>query len=150
MEDGPPSFPRGSTCPAVLRVSQECVGISHTGLSPSMDDLSRSFCYPFTSLYRDPTTPKPRKVSVWALPLSLAATDGISIDFSSSGYLDVSVPRVRLSCKQEMMGYYAHRVAPFGNLRIKACLTAPRSLSQLTTSFIASQRLGIHRLPFLA
>ena len=31
---------------------------------------------------------------VWALPLSLAATQGISFDFSSSGYLDVSVPRV--------------------------------------------------------
>ena len=31
---------------------------------------------------------------VWALPLSLAATRRISLDFSSSGYLDVSVPRV--------------------------------------------------------
>ncbi len=29
-------------------------------------------------------------------------------------------------------------VAPFGNLRIKACLAAPRSLSQLATSFFAS------------
>ncbi len=29
-------------------------------------------------------------------PLSLAATQGISVDFFSSGYLDVSVPRVRL------------------------------------------------------
>ena len=29
-------------------------------------------------------------------PRSLAATEGISIDFFSSGYLDVSVPRVRL------------------------------------------------------
>jgi len=28
-------------------------------------------------------------------PRSLAATDGISVDFFSSGYLDVSVPRVR-------------------------------------------------------
>ena len=32
---------------------------------------------------------------VWAGPLSLAATQGISVDFYSSGYLDVSVPRVR-------------------------------------------------------
>ena len=31
---------------------------------------------------------------VWALPSSLAATGGISFDYSSSGYLDVSVPRV--------------------------------------------------------
>ena len=33
---------------------------------------------------------------VWPLPLSLATTRGISFDFSSSGYLDVSVPRVPL------------------------------------------------------
>ena len=32
--------------------------------------------------------------SVWPLPFSLATTHGISFDFSSSGYLDVSVPRV--------------------------------------------------------
>ena len=32
---------------------------------------------------------------VWALPRSLAATGGIVITFSSCGYLDVSVPRVR-------------------------------------------------------
>ena len=31
---------------------------------------------------------------VWALPVSLAATPGITVVFSSSGYLDVSVRRV--------------------------------------------------------
>ena len=39
-------------------------------------------------------TPKVFLLSVWPLPLSLATTRGISVDFSSSGYLDVSVPRV--------------------------------------------------------
>ena len=33
---------------------------------------------------------------VWPLPLSLAATHGISFDFSSSAYLDVSLRRVPL------------------------------------------------------
>ena len=33
-------------------------------------------------------------LSVWPLTLSLATTHRISFDFSSSGYLDVSVPRV--------------------------------------------------------
>ena len=33
-------------------------------------------------------------LSVWALPRSLATTSGITIVFSSYGYLDVSVPRV--------------------------------------------------------
>ena len=39
-------------------------------------------------------TPKILLPSVWPLPLSLATTRRISVDFSSSGYLDVSVPRV--------------------------------------------------------
>ena len=34
---------------------------------------------------------------VWAVPLSLAATQGITFVFFSSGYLDVSVRRVPLS-----------------------------------------------------
>ena len=33
-------------------------------------------------------------IPVWALPISLAATLGIDVSFSSSGYLDVSVHRV--------------------------------------------------------
>ena len=80
-------------------------------------------------------------VSVWAGPRSLAATSGISIDFYSWSYLDVSVHSVRLThlCIQCMMtGHNPCRVSPFGNLRVKACLTARRSLSQFTTSFIAS------------
>ncbi len=36
----------------------------------------------------------PQQAVVWALPRSLAATEGIDLSFSSSGYLDVSVPRV--------------------------------------------------------
>ena len=32
--------------------------------------------------------------TVWAVPLSLVATDGISVDFFSSGYLDISVGRL--------------------------------------------------------
>ena len=39
-------------------------------------------------------TPNALLLSVWPLPLSLATTYGISFDFSSSAYLDVSVRRV--------------------------------------------------------
>ena len=38
--------------------------------------------------------PRNARISVWALPISLAATFGIDVSFSSSGYLDVSVHRV--------------------------------------------------------
>ena len=60
---------------------------------------------------------------VWAVPLSLATTCGITVVFSSSGYLDVSVPRVSFHAPM----YSARddrsstcRVAPFGNPRINA------------------------------
>ena len=42
------------------------------------------------------------------------------------------------------------QVVPFGNLRMYRSCAAPRSLSQLTTSFIASQTLGIHHAPLFA
>jgi hypothetical protein len=44
----------------------------------------------------------------------------------------------------------AGRVSPFGNLRIKAHLPAPRSLSQAVTSFVAYHRQGIHHMHLFA
>ena len=46
------------------------------------------------------------------------------------------------------VGYPAYTgwVSPFGHRRIKACLSAPRRFSQITTSFIASDCQGIHRI----
>ena len=38
--------------------------------------------------------PRDARTPVWALPLSLAATQGIEFSFFSSGYLDVSVHQV--------------------------------------------------------
>ena len=101
-----------------------------------------------------PHNPRDTEVSqVWAGPLSLAATDGITIVFFSWGYLDVSVPPVRHVelCIYSTLPVHYHRwVSPFGNLRVKACLAAHRGLSQLTTSFIAFLCLGIHRTPLVA
>ena len=112
--------------------------ISCTGLSPSTAAISRAFLY--ASCY-----------IMQALPISLAATLGISVDLFSCSYLDVSVRRVRLAylCIQYAIPYKGW-VAPFGNLRITACLLAPRSLSQATTSFIACNRQGIHHVHLFA
>lgn len=41
-------------------------------------------------------------------------------------------------------------VSLFGDPRIEACLPAPRGLSQVTTSFVGSWCLGIHRLHLVA
>jgi hypothetical protein len=60
------------------------VQISCKGLSPSMANISRLFHYPID-------------YHVQALPISLATTLGISVDFFSCSYLDVSVRRVRFA-----------------------------------------------------
>jgi hypothetical protein len=57
---------------------------------------------------------------------------------------------LRLWIQRRMTVHYHGRVAPFGDLRIKARLAAPRSFSQLATSFIAYSRQGIHRVLLVA
>ena len=77
---------------------------------------------------------------VWADPRSLAATSGISVDFFSSGYLDVSVHRVGFYClciQQQMVGRLIPPGFPIRTSPDQSLLAAPRGLSQLTTSFIA-------------
>ena len=85
-------------------------------------------------------------ILVWANPRSLATTNGITFVFFSSGYLDVSVLRVRL-----LKGYYIFNIVGCP-IRISAdqfVCANPRSFSQLITSFIASESLGIpHTLLF--
>ena len=69
--------------------------ISPTGILPSSSELSKSLrlSKPHVMSVRNPDS----KLSVWPLSRSLAATRKIDVSFSSSGYLDVSVPRVTLS-----------------------------------------------------
>ncbi len=81
--------------------------------------------------------PQPRRInpSVWPLPRSLATTSGISVDFSSSSYLDVSVqtvPCVRLFDSTHADRVLLCRVSPFGNLRIKAYLRLPEAYRSLS------------------
>ena len=73
-------------------------------------------------------TPKVLLLLVWPLPRSLATTSGISVDFSSSPYLDVSVqavPLIHLWIQCMMSGHDSRRIAPFGYLRIDAYLRLP-------------------------
>ena len=80
-------------------------------------------------------TPKVFLPSVWPLPRSLATTYGISVDVSSSPYLDVSVqavPRPRLFCSTRADSVLHCRVSPFGNLRFKAHLQLPEAYRSLS------------------
>ncbi len=99
-----------------------------------------------TSWTERPTTPGRQRVHaytdwVWAIPRSLATTRGVSVDFRSSGYLDVSVLRVtstRLCIQRAVTPHYRRRVFPFGNPRVKGCSAPNRGLSQPSTSFFGS------------
>ena len=82
-------------------------------------------------------SPQPRRInpSVWPLPRSLATTSGISVDFSSSPYLDVSVqavPYVRLFDSTHVDRVLLCQVSPFGNLRINAYVQLPEAYRSLS------------------
>jgi hypothetical protein len=109
---------------------------THTGLSPSMACLPRHFRFNHTQ-----HRPGPR---------SLAATSRVSVDVLSSGYLDVSVPRVRFVhlCIQCTIPLKAVGF-PIRKFTDQSLFAAPHDISQRITSFIASCRQGIHQMLFL-
>ena len=81
--------------------------------------------------------PQPQRINplVWPLPSSLATTSGISVDFSSSPYLDVSVqavPYVHLFDSMHVDRVLLCRVSPFGNLRIVGYLLLPEAYRSLS------------------
>ena len=120
---------------------------SLTGLSPSLELLSRSFRSAIVRC-RSPSTPCVRRPTVWPLPSSLATTKEIEFSFFSSGYLDVSLPRVP-GHPRTMDSFVGDRALPRPGspIRIPAdqcLLAAPRSFSQLIASFVGNQCLGIH------
>ncbi len=126
----PPRSGRISRVPPYSRTNAR---ITRTGLSPAKARLSRRF--------------RLSCIRHWPGPRSLATTNGVSVDVLSSGYLDVSVPRVRFLnlCIQRRIPL---RVGfPIRKFTDQSLFAAPRDISQRTTSFIASQRQGIHRTP---
>ena len=110
----------------------------------TLTSYGRSFQYRSARIRNALCGPKPHgaRTMVWALPRSLAATCGIILIFSSSGYLDVSVhrvPPVWLWIRHTVTGS-ASRVSPFRYPRIPACLRLPvafRSLSRLSSALSA-------------
>jgi hypothetical protein len=128
----PPCSDRISRVPPYSRTLS---GITHTGLSPTMANLSRLFWL--------------SKQGHWPGPRSLATTNGVSVDVLSSGYLDVSVRRVRLSNLCIQLEITLRWGFPIRKCADQSLLSAPRTLSQSATSFIASQCQGIHEMPLL-
>ena len=129
------------------RPTQDTRQINHasrTGLSPSAATVPTVFRSHSSSLCRSYNPAHAVTCTVWAVPLSLATTHGITVVFSSCGYLDVSVPHVRLPFRN------IHITAgglPHSDIRGSIPLAGPRGFSQLGTSFFASESLGIPRAP---
>ena len=88
-----PLLPAGFLVSCGTLVSAAAFSFSLTRLLCSLALLSNSVQLTIASVYAGPQPQKACSL-VWALPFSLAATLGIDFSFFSSGYLDVSVPRV--------------------------------------------------------
>ena len=135
MDSGLPCFPPGFSCPAVLWILLAAPQFRLRDFYPLW------FTFPGNSTIKSQygaqsSTPKVLLLLVWPLSLSLAATQKISFDFSSSAYLDVSVQRVSPPAtiySLQVDRVLLCRVSPFGNLRVYAYLqlsAAYRSLSR--------------------
>jgi hypothetical protein len=109
LRGGPRGFRPGFPCPAVLRYSSRKAArfrlqgryLLWPGF-PSSSTNARLCNFP-TRRQTDQDEPyNPYATTaaayhvaqVWALPLSLATTQGVEVSFLSSGYLDVSVPQL--------------------------------------------------------
>ena len=105
------------------------------------------FCYDFIMICGSYNPDAALTTPVWALPLSLATTRGITIVFSSSAYLDVSVQQVRLLVR----GCQAFSLTgcPIRKSGYQHLFAVTPGLSQLVTSFFASRSLGIPRAPLV-
>ena len=95
----PPCSDRITRVPTYSIRTQLNAPFRDTGLSPTMAGTFQSRSHYDVTRYK----------CLRAGPRSLAATKGISVDFFSSGYLDVSVPRVRFPRPMySVQGYLAY------------------------------------------
>ena len=94
-----------------------------------------------------PTTPVNYCSPVWAIPRSLATTCGITTCF-----LFLRVLRCFSSPGCHPRGYYGFTIVgcPIRTSADQRSFAPPRSFSQLTTSFVVSESLGIPHTPLHA
>ncbi len=146
------SVPRGTQVPGASRfvVAYGAVTLSRGSFqNPSAND---AFAHSLALRRPGPTTPHHLAVTGFRLlpfrsPLlgECFLFLGVLRCFSSPGAL----PRIYVF-NPRVPGDQSRGVTPFGNPRIKRLLTAPRGLSQPTTSFFGFWRQGIRRVLFLA
>ena len=149
LEGGPPGFAQNSTWSALLGIPLGAVRVPVPGCHRLWRAIPGRFTLASCIPCRGPTTPREHAPTVWPVPRSLTATRRISVDVCSSGYGDVSVPRVgfgKLTLTDDRP-----RGRPGFPIRASwdhGSCAAPPGLSQLITPFIASRCQGIHRVPY--
>jgi hypothetical protein len=127
--------------------------VSATGLSPSVARLSRRLAYKVLVLN---AVPQPRTSFLGRFSLLrfrsplLAESLLFSFPRGTEMFHFPRFARSLLCVQSDVRRHCPPWVSPFGYRRIIAWLAAPRRFSQLPTSFFASCRLGIHRVPFVA
>ena len=139
LEDGPPIFRQDFTCPALLVSS----------LVPHNSFRVRGY-HPLWRHFPEASA-NCRAKTRWLVPFRspllresrLISVPPVTEMFQFSGFAPMTL------CIQVTVTL-AGRVSPFGNLRIKAHLPAPRSLSQAVTSFVAYHCQGIHHMHLFA
>ena len=165
MEDGPPRFQQGSTCPVVLRYHPRPLPVSSTGLSPSLADLPRSLDYrplvrlelchaPWMALQPELCNAGRLTQGSFGLvrvrsPL-LAESRLIFFPEGTEMFQFPSFAASGLCIQPEVPWSSAMAVSRFGYPRIDACLRLPVDYRSFATSFIGSWCQGIHRMPLLA
>jgi hypothetical protein len=167
LGDGPPGFPQGSTCPAVLRnQTRKPLSFRLRGLhpvSPTIPDRSA------TRLVFDFPTPLPRH---HVRPCNTLDTTPAGLAYPRFGLFPLRSPLLGeslllsvppgtemvhfpgLAAPAYVFSWRARglpsRGCPIRKSSGQSLFAAHRSLSQLTTSFIAVLRQGIHRTPLVA
>ena len=135
-------MPRGTQVPAAS------LSGSSTGLSPALAELSSSLPL-LTQESRMPVLqPRPNESDRFGLfpfrsPL-LWESRLISFPSGTEMFHFPELAHASLCIQLGVTEHDFRRVSPFRNSRIIGCLAPPRDLSQLTTSFIAFRRQGIH------
>src|SRR5690606_8181408 len=134
LEDGAPSFRQGFSGPVLLRIPAGTFGLRLHDYHLLRCGFPDRFVFALRSVCRSYNPVVAVTTAVWAVSLSLATTQEIAFAFSSSGYLDVSVPRVGSDapmCSARSDTASRYRVVPFGDPRINACLQLPAAYRSL-------------------
>ena len=124
LEGGPPTFRQDFTCPALLEDQNAFYrygAITHYGRAFQLVPVLTS--------------------GHWPGPRSLATTNGVSVDVLSSGYLDVSVPRVSSLSGDLTVGF------PHSEIHGSKLI---RSSPQLIAAYHVFHRLSAPRHPLNA